>query len=66
MGKTENKIITYLKGVKSEWGKITWPERNQVISQTIIVLLIVIFFSFMVYGFDILFKAILSLLGLTK
>ncbi|MBQ4122806.1 preprotein translocase subunit SecE [bacterium] len=69
MGKTENtenKIITYLKGVKAEWGKITWPERRQVIVQTIIVLAVVIVFSMYVFVLDISFKGILSALGLIK
>ena len=22
-------VITYFKGVKTEWGKITWPEKHQ-------------------------------------
>ncbi len=66
MDKTENKIITYFKGVKSEWGKITWPERRQVIVQTIIVLVIVIIFSTYVFVLDISFKGILSALGLLK
>ncbi|MGM9994649.1 MAG: preprotein translocase subunit SecE [Candidatus Avigastranaerophilus sp.] len=66
MYKTENKIITYFKGVKAEWGKITWPERRQVIVQTIIVLVIVIIFSIYVFVLDISFKGILSALGLLK
>ncbi len=66
MDKTENKIITYFKGVKAEWGKITWPERRQVIVQTIIVLVIVIIFSIYVFVLDISFKGILSALGLLK
>lgn len=53
------KLVTYFKGVKSEWGKITWPERKQVIAQTIIVLVIVIAFTIYTYGLDILFKGIL-------
>jgi preprotein translocase subunit SecE len=53
------KFVTYFKGVKSEWGKITWPERKQVIAQTIIVLVIVIAFTIYTYGLDILFKGIL-------
>ncbi len=53
------KFITYFKGVKSEWGKITWPERKQVIVQTVIVLVIVIAFTIYTYGLDILFKGIL-------
>jgi preprotein translocase SecE subunit len=31
----------YFKGVKAEWTKITWPTRVQVISQTIVVLIMV-------------------------
>ncbi len=54
------KLVTYFKGVKSEWGKITWPERKQVIAQTIIVLVIVIAFTIYTYGLDILFKGILK------
>ncbi len=55
-----DKFVTYFKGVKSEWGKITWPERKQVVAQTIIVLLIVIAFTIYTYGLDILFKGILK------
>ncbi len=54
------KFVTYLKGVKAEWGKITWPDRKQVISQTVIVLVIVIAFTIYTYGLDILFKGILQ------
>ena len=31
----------YFKGVKTEWTKIAWPSRVQVISQTIVVLIMV-------------------------
>lgn len=34
-------ITEYFKGVKTEWTKITWPTRVQVISQTIVVLVMV-------------------------
>ena len=59
-----DKFVTYFKGVKAEWGKITWPERKQVIAQTIIVLVIVIAFTIYTYGLDILFKGILRALKL--
>ncbi len=54
------KFVTYFKGVKSEWGKITWPERKQVVVQTVIVLVIVIAFTIYTYGLDILFEAIIK------
>lgn len=59
-----DKFVTYFKGVKAEWGKITWPERKQVIAQTIIVLVIVIFFTIYTYGLDVIFRGILKGLGL--
>ncbi|MCD7879323.1 MAG: preprotein translocase subunit SecE [Candidatus Gastranaerophilales bacterium] len=61
-----DKFTEYFKGVKSEWGKITWPEKKQVVSQTIIVLVIVIAFTIYIYGLDIIFKAILQLFNLIK
>ena len=59
------KFITYFKGVKAEWGKITWPDRKQVIAQTLIVLVIVFVFTVYTYGLDILFQGILKALKLT-
>ena len=54
------KFVTYLKGVKAEWGKITWADRKQVMSQTLVVLVIVIAFTIYTYGLDILFKGIIQ------
>ena len=59
-----NKIKEYFKGVKAEWGKITWPERKQVITLTIVVIVIVIAFTLFTYGADILFRGILNALNL--
>ena len=28
---TKNAITSYFRGVRTEWGKITWPEKHQVI-----------------------------------
>ncbi len=58
-----DKFVTYFKGVKSEWVNITWPERIQVVAQTIIVLVIVIAFTIYTYGLDILFMHIVPGLG---
>jgi len=57
-----NEIATYFKGVKAEWGKITWPERNQVVVETIFVLGIVIAFTLFVYIIDLIFKFGLDLI----
>ncbi len=56
----KEKLVEYFKGIKLEWGKITWPERKQVIAQTVIVLVIVIAFTIYTYGLDLLFQGILK------
>ena len=62
---TKAKIKNYFKGVKSEWGKITWPQRPQIISETIIVLIIVFLLTAFVYVVDIAFKGLFHFLHLS-
>jgi len=62
MNDTINSIIAYLKAVKLEWGKINWPERRQVVAETIFVVVIVFAFTVSVYLLDIIFKAVLGLI----
>ena len=56
----KDKTVTYFKGVKSEWGKITWPEKNQVVVETFFVVAIVFVFTVFIYFVDIIFNALLS------
>ena len=58
--KTKQSLITYFRGVRTEWGKITWPEKNQVIVETFFVVAIVILFTIFIYVVDILFNALLA------
>ena len=55
-------IKKYFRGVRAEWGKITWPERHQVYIETLFVIAIVTAFTLAVYGMDKLFQWILSYL----
>ena len=56
----KNSIITFFKGVKTEWGKITWPEKHQVFVETFFVVAIVFVFTVFIYFVDIIFNALLS------
>jgi preprotein translocase subunit SecE len=49
-------VQAYLKGVKSEWGKITWPERNQIVRETLVVLFVVVVFTILVLVLDLVFR----------
>ncbi len=62
MNETVEAIKTYFKGVKTEWGKISWPEKNQVIVETLSVIVIVVVFTVAIYLMDLLFKGSLGLI----
>ena len=62
MNETLEAIKTYFKGVKTEWGKVSWPERRQVIFETFSVIVIVFVFTVAIYLIDLLFKGLLSLI----
>ena len=55
-------IKEYFKGVRTEWGKISWPERKTVIFETCSVIVIVFVFTLAIYIMDLLFKGLLSLI----
>ena len=62
MNETVEAIKTYFKGAKTEWGKISWPEKNQVIVETLSVIVIVVVFTVAIYLMDLLFKGSLGLI----
>ena len=59
---TIESIKAYFKGVKAEWGRISWPERRQIVAETTFVIVIVFFFTIAIYLIDLLFKGLLSLI----
>ena len=62
MKETLDAIKTYFKGVRTEWGKVNWPERQQVIFETFAVIVIVFVFTVAIYCMDLLFKGLLALI----
>ncbi len=62
MDKFINSVQTYFRGVRAEWGKISWPERKQVVSETIFVVVIVFVFTVAIYLMDIIFKGLFGLI----
>ncbi len=56
MNELVNSVKIYLKGVRAEWGKITWPERRQVFAETLFVVVIIFVFTVAVYLMDVIFK----------
>ena len=58
----KNAIISYLLGVKMEWGKITWPEKQQVIVETFFVVAIVFVFTIFIFFADKIFEGLFKVL----
>ena len=51
----------FLTEVRSELKKVTWPSRQEVRSTTLVVIATSIFFGFYLWGLDLVFSRILSL-----
>lgn len=46
----------FLKGVKAELKKVVWPTKNQLINNTVLVIGLIIAFSVIVLGFDMILE----------
>ena len=46
----------FIKGVKSELKKVVWPTKNQLINNTVLVLLLVLAFSVVILGADMILE----------
>lgn len=60
----KEKVFEYFKGIKSEWFKITWPEKNQVFVETLYVIIIVFIFTIVILLLDLIYKGLFKLLHL--
>ena len=54
------RFFVFLREVKAEVKKVTWPSRNEVYSTTIVVILATIFFGIYLYSLDIVFSWLIS------
>jgi len=54
------KLGNFLKDVKSELKKVTWPSKNEVTSTTIVVIAATVFFGFYLFFMDLLFSWVIS------
>ena len=51
----------YLQGVRTEWGKVSWPTWPQVWVQTIVVLIMTTVMSLGLWAIDNLFRLVIQL-----
>jgi preprotein translocase subunit SecE len=53
------RFINFLKDVRAEVKKVSWPTRNEVYSTTLVVIIAMVFFGVYLYVMDVLFSWVL-------
>ncbi|HDS29251.1 MAG TPA: preprotein translocase subunit SecE [Candidatus Acetothermia bacterium] len=56
------RITNYFKGVRAEVARVSWPTRNEVISLTALILLLVVILTLYIWGVDGIIGTLISLL----
>ena len=54
------RFFPFLRDVKAEIKKVTWPSKNEVYSTTIVVILATFFFGFYLFFMDIIFSWVIK------
>jgi preprotein translocase subunit SecE len=54
------RLGNFLRDVRAELKKVTWPQKNEVVSTTIVVIAATIFFGFYLFFMDVIFSWVIS------
>lgn len=54
------RFLSFLREVRAELRKVTWPSRNEVYSTTIVVIFATIFFGFYLFLMDVVFSWVIT------
>ncbi len=54
------RFVNFLRDVRSELKKVTWPSKNEVVSTTIVVIAATVFFGFYLFFMDVIFSWVIS------
>ncbi|MCJ7524040.1 MAG: preprotein translocase subunit SecE [Candidatus Aminicenantes bacterium] len=57
------RMRAYLREVRGEMKKVTWPNKNDMIKTTIAVIVISVFFGIYLFGVDFIFSHIFRQIG---
>ena len=60
-----NRVADYLRGVRQEVTRVSWPTRNEVISLTALILILVVIVTLYIWGVDGILGTILKLFTVT-
>jgi len=58
------RVIGYLKSVRAEVRRVTWPTRNEVITMTALIIVLAVLMTLYIWGVDTILQAILRFFAL--
>ena len=53
------RLVPFLREVRAEAKKVTWPSRGEVYNTTIVVIIATLFFGFYLYFMDLIFSYVI-------
>ncbi len=56
----------FLIAVEAEMNKVSWPTRQELIRSSIVVILLIVVMALILFGYDIFWRQLLSLLGVVQ
>ncbi|MGQ9673715.1 MAG: preprotein translocase subunit SecE [Candidatus Aminicenantales bacterium] len=54
------RFFSFLRDVRAEARKVTWPSRQEIYSTTLVVIFAIIFFGFYLFFMDIIFSWVIT------
>lgn len=60
-----NRVTDYLRGVRQEVARVSWPTRNEVISLTALILILVLIVTLYIWGVDGILGTIVRIFATT-
>ncbi|MDQ7029337.1 MAG: preprotein translocase subunit SecE [Ardenticatenia bacterium] len=63
--KTSNPVVRYVRDVRAELRKVTWPTREQAVNLTVVVTAVTVAMSLFLGTFDFIFSRVVEFLIVT-
>ena len=60
------KFADFLIAVEAEMNKVTWPSRELLIRGSLVVIFVIFFMAFLLFGYDMLWKYVFRLIGVLQ
>jgi preprotein translocase subunit SecE len=61
-----SKFADFLIAVEAEMNKVTWPSRDLLVRGSLVVIFVIFFMAFLLFGYDMLWKFLFRVLGVLR